>query len=192
MGRAIAKIAEVRTPTDPKTTFTVGTVRGGTSVNAIAAEARLTLDMRSDSTEELLRVEKRVLELVEEAVAEESRRWDAGTVSVEIKLIGDRPAGRVPENSPMVQVAHRAITTVAPRARLTLAGSSTDSNVPISLGVPAVTLAGGGEGGNWHSLTEWYKPTDAYLGAQAVLLTLLTLVGVDGVSQPTLPAKASR
>jgi acetylornithine deacetylase/succinyl-diaminopimelate desuccinylase-like protein len=192
MGRAIAKIAEVRTPTDPKTTFTVGTVRGGTSVNAIAAEARLTLDMRSDSTEELLRVEKRVLELVEEAVAEESRRWDAGTLSVEIKLIGDRPAGRVPEDSPMVQVARRAITTIAPRARLTLAGSSTDSNVPISLGVPAVTLAGGGEGGNWHSLTEWYKPTDAYLGAQAVLLTLLTLVGVDGVSQPMLPAKASR
>src|SRR4051812_29762456 len=192
MGRAIAKIAEVRTPTDPKTTFTVGTVRGGTSVNAIAAEARLTLDMRSDSTEELLRVEKRVLELVEEAVAEENRRWDAGTVSVEIKLIGDRPAGRVPEDSPMVQVARRAITTIAPRARLTLAGSSTDSNVPMSLGVPTVTLAGGGEGGNWHSLTEWYKPTDAHRGPQAVLLALLTLVGVDGVSQPTLPARAPK
>ena len=90
----------------------------------------------------------------------------------------------------MVQVAHRAITTVAPWARLTLAGSSTDSNVPISLGVPAVTLAGGGEGGNWHSPTEWYKPTDAHRGPQAVLLALLTLVGVDGVSQPTLPARA--
>jgi tripeptide aminopeptidase len=192
MGRAIAKIAEVRTPTDPKTTFTVGTVRGGTSVNAIAAEARLTLDMRSDSTEELLRVEERILGLVREAVAEENRRWNAGAVEVEIQLIGDRPAGRVPEDSPVVQVARRAITTVAPGAKITLAGSSTDSNVPISLGVPAVTLAGGGEGGNWHSLTEWYKPTDAHRGPQAVLLALLTLVGVDGVSQPTLPARAPK
>ncbi len=190
MGRAIAKIAEVRTPADPKTTFTVGTARGGTSVNAIAAEARLTLDMRSNSAEELLRVEERVLGLVREAVAEENRRWEAGAVEVEIKLIGDRPAGTVPEDSPVVRVARRAITAVAPGARITLAGSSTDSNVPIALGVPAVTLAGGGEGGNWHSPTEWYKPTDAHRGPQAVLLALLTLVGVDGVSQPTLPAKA--
>jgi acetylornithine deacetylase/succinyl-diaminopimelate desuccinylase-like protein len=190
MGRAIAKIAEVRTPADPKTTFTVGTVRGGTSVNAIAAEARLTLDMRSNSAEELLRVEERVLGLVREAVAEENRRWEAGAVEVEIKLIGDRPAGTVPEDSPVVRVARRAITAVAPGARITLAGSSTDSNVPIALGVPAVTLAGGGEGGNWHSPTEWYKPTDAHRGPQAVLLALLTLVGVDGVSRPTLPAKA--
>lgn len=192
MGRAIAKIAEVRPPADPKTTFTVGTVRGGTSVNAIAAEARLTLDMRSNGTEELLRVEERILGLVREAVAEENRRWDAGAVEVDIELIGDRPAGRVPEDSPVVQAARRAIAAVAPGTRITLAGASTDSNVPIALGVPAVTLAGGGEGGNWHSLAEWYKPTDAHRGPQAVLLTLLTLVGVDGVSRPTLPVKAPK
>ncbi len=90
----------------------------------------------------------------------------------------------------MVRVARRAITAVAPGAKITLAGSSTDSNVPIALGVPAATLAGGGEGGNWHSPTEWYKPTDAHRGPQAVLLALLTLVGVDGVSQPMLPIKA--
>ena len=192
MGRAIAKIAEVQTPAEPKTTFTVGTVRGGTSVNAIAAEARLTLDMRSNSTEELLKVEERILGLVKEAVAEENRRWKAETMSVEIKLIGDRPAGRVPEDSPIVQTSRRAITAVARGPKITMFGSSTDSNIAMSLGIPAVTLAGGGEGGNWHSLTEWYKPTDAYFGPQNVLLTLLTLVGVDGVSQPTLPVKAGK
>ena len=78
MGRAIAKIAEVRTPTDPKTTFTVGTVQGGTSVNAIAAEARLTLDMRSNSTAELLKIEEHILGLVNEAAVEENRRWECG------------------------------------------------------------------------------------------------------------------
>jgi tripeptide aminopeptidase len=78
MGRAIAKIADVQTSTDPKTTFTVGTVQGGTSVNAIAAEARMTLDMRSNSTDDLLRVEENVLRLVRDAVAEENRRWNSG------------------------------------------------------------------------------------------------------------------
>ena len=194
MGRAIAKIAEVRTVADPKTTFTVGTVQGGTSVNAIAAEARLTLDMRSNSTAELLKIEEHILGLVNEAAVEENRRWEAGTnartVTAEPRLIGDRPAGEVPETSPIVQAARRAIGAVAGNARITLAGSSTDSNMAMSLGIPAVTLAGGGEGGNWHSLTEWYKPTDAHLGPQFVLLTLLTLVGVEGVSQPALPVRA--
>ena len=184
----------MRTPADPKTTFTVGTVRGGTSVNAIAAEARLTLDMRSNSTAELLEVEERILGLVNEAVAEENRRWDAGTnagtVTAEPRLIGDRPAGEVPETSPIVQTARRAIGAVAGNVRITLAGSSTDSNQAMSLDIPAVTLAGGGEGGNWHSPTEWYKPTDAHLGPQFILLPLLTLVGVEGVSQPALPVRA--
>ena len=192
MGRAIAKIAEVQTPADPKTTFTVGTVRGGTSVNAIAAEARLTLDMRSNDTAELLKVEERILGFIKEAVTEENRRWNTETASVEIKLIGDRPAGIVPEDSPIVQTTRRAITRVARGPQITLAGSSTNSNIAMSLGIPAVTLAGGGEGGNWHSLTEWYKPTDAYRGPQVILLTLLTLVGVDGVSQPTLPVRAAK
>ena len=192
MGRAIAKIAEVQTPADPKTTFTVGTVRGGTSVNAIAAEARLTLDIRSNDTAELLKVEERILGFIKEAVTEENRRWNAETASVEIKLIGDRPAGIVPDDSPIVQTTRRAITRVARGPQITLAGSSTDSNIAMSLGIPAVTLAGGGEGGNWHSLTEWYKPTDAYRGPQVILLTLLTLVGVDGVSQPTLPVRAAK
>src|SRR5215212_6681787 len=108
MGRAIAKISDLQTPRDPKTTFTVGTASGGTSVNAIAGEARMAVDMRSDSTEELLKLEARLLDLVTRAVTEENARWNSDKLSVEIKLIGDRPAGIVVLDSPIVQATQRA------------------------------------------------------------------------------------
>ena len=170
MGRAIAKIANLQTPSDPKTTFTVGTVRGGTSVNAIAGEARMTVDMRSNSTEELLKLEARLLGLVREAAEEENKRWDSDKVTVEINLIGDRPAGIIAEDSPIIAATRRAVTTVTRAPSVTFAGSSTDSNMAMSLGVPAATLGGGGEGGNWHSLNEWYKPTQAYMGRKMCCL----------------------
>jgi acetylornithine deacetylase/succinyl-diaminopimelate desuccinylase-like protein len=192
MGRAIAKISDLQTPSDPKTTFTVGTVRGGTSVNAIAGEARMAVDMRSNATEELLKLEARVLDLVREAVNEENKRWNSDKITADIKLIGDRPAGLVAEDSPIVQATRRAVSAITRAPTVTFAGASTDSNLAMSLGVPAVTLGGGGEGGNWHSLNEWYKPTDAYLGPQNVLLTTLVLAGLDGVTQPLLPARPPR
>jgi len=186
MGRAVAKIADLQTPSDPKTTFTVGTVSGGTSVNAIASEARMAVDMRSNSTEELLKLEARLLDLVKQAVAEENARWTSDQLSVEIKLIGDRPAGIVAMDSPIVQATQRAVTAITRGPRVTFAGSSTDSNLAMSLGIPAVTIGGGGEGGNWHSRNEWYKPVDAYLGPQNALLTILMLTGLDGVTKPAL------
>jgi tripeptide aminopeptidase len=189
LGRAIAKISDLQTPSDPKTTFTVGTVSGGTSVNAIAAEARMAVDMRSNSTEELLKLEARLLDLVKDAVAEENRRWNSDKLTVEIKLIGDRPAGIVAQDSPIVQATQRAVTILTRAPRVTFAGSSTDSNLAMSLGIPAVTIGGGGEGGNWHSRNEWYKPVDAYLGPQNALLTMLVLSGVDGVTKPMLPTR---
>jgi tripeptide aminopeptidase len=186
MGRAIAKISELQTPKEPKTTFTVGTVVGGTSVNAIAAEARMAVDMRSDSTEELLKLEARLLDLVKDAVREENARWNSDKIAVEIKLIGDRPAGIVALDSPIVQATQRAVAVVTRAPRVTFAGSSTDSNWAMSRGIPAVTIGGGGEGGNWHSRNEWYKPVDAYFGPQNALLTILVLTGLDGVTKPAL------
>ncbi|QHO74194.1 peptidase M20 [Bradyrhizobium sp. CCBAU 051011] len=189
MGRAIAKISELQPPADPKTTFTVGTVTGGTSVNAIAAEARMTVDMRSNSTEELLKLEARLLEFVKEAVADENARWKSDKMTVEAKLIGDRPAGIVPMDSPIVQATQRTVAAVTKGPRPTFAGSSTDSNIAMSLGIPAVTIGGGGEGGNWHSRNEWYKPTNAWYGPQNALLTVLILTGLDGVTKPELPVR---
>jgi tripeptide aminopeptidase len=192
MGRAVAKIAELQTPADPKTTFTVGTVVGGTSVNAIASEARMAVDMRSDSTEELLKLEARLLDLVKQAVTEENARWKTDKMTVEIKLIGDRPAGIVAMDSPIVQATQRAVSVITRAPRVTFAGSSTDSNLAMSLGIPAVTIGGGGEGGNWHSRNEWYKPVDAWFGPQNALLTILTLTGLDGVTKPALAVRAGK
>src|SRR4051812_35813115 len=186
MGRAIAKISELQPPADPKTTFTVGTVSGGTSVNAIAAEARMAVDMRSNSEDELLKLEARLLELVKEAVADENARWKSDKMTVEAKLIGDRPAGIVAMDSPIVQATQRAVTAVTRGPRPTFAGSSTDSNIAMSLGIPAVTIGGGGGGGNWHSRNEWYKPVNAWYGPQNALLTVLILTGLDGVTKPAL------
>jgi acetylornithine deacetylase/succinyl-diaminopimelate desuccinylase-like protein len=192
MGRAIAGIADLETPAEPKTTFTVGTVRGGTSVNAIAGEAHMTVDLRSNATEELLKLKARVLALVSEAAAEENKRWGSDRITVETNLIGERPAGVVAEDSPLVEAARRSAAAIARGPHVVFAGASTDSNLAMSLGIPAVTIGGGGEGGNWHSLNEWYKPTDAYLGPQNALLTLLMLVGMEGVSAPVLPRRAAR
>ena len=195
MGRAIAKISELQPPSEPKTTFTVGTVVGGTSVNAIAGEARMAVDMRSNSTEELLKLEARLLGLVKDAVVEENRRWNTDKIAVEIRLIGDRPAGIVAMDSPIVQATQRTVAKITGTPRVTFAGSSTDSNLAMSLGIPAVTIGGGGEGGNWHSRNEWYKPVDAYFGPQNALLTVLVLSGLDGVSRPALavrPRKQAR
>lgn len=192
MGRAIAKISELQPPTEPKTTFTVGTVRGGTSVNAIAAEARMAVDMRSNSTEELLKLEEKLLGLVKQAIVEENARWNTDKMTVEIKLIGDRPAGIVEMDSPIVQATQRTVATIARGPRVTFAGSSTDSNIAMSLGIPAVTIGGGGEGGNWHSRNEWYKPTDAWMGPQNALLTALMLVGLDGVTKPALQVRQAK
>src|SRR5215218_1513519 len=186
MGRAIAKISELQPPANPKTTFTVGTVSGGTSVNAIAAEARMAVDMRSNSTDELLKLEARLLDLVKEAAADENARWKSDKMTVEAKLIGDRPAGIVAMDSPIVQATERAVSAVTKGPRPTFAGSSTDSNMAMSLGIPAVTIGGGGEGGNWHSRNEWYKPVNAWYGPQNALLTVLILTGLDGVTKPAL------
>jgi acetylornithine deacetylase/succinyl-diaminopimelate desuccinylase-like protein len=189
MGRAIARIAELTTPSEPKTTFTVGTVQGGTSVNAIAAEARMRVDLRSTSPDELARLEASVLAIVQEAVADENKRWSSDAIAAETRLIGDRPAGMTPEDSPVIATVRRTLGALMPEQRIVLESSSTDSNIAMSLGIPAVTIAGGGEGGGQHSLTEWYRPAEAHLGPQNALLTLLMLVGLDGVSAPVLARK---
>jgi len=188
MGRAIAKIADLQTPKDPKTTFTVGVVNGGTSVNSIAAEARLLMDMRSNSEKDLLELEAKFLELVKKGAAEENARWGGDKIKVEIKLVGDRPAGTQPKEAVIAQAAWAA-TEITGQKPILRGASSTDSNLPISLGIPALTLGGGGKEGANHSPGEWFDPTEAYLGPQRIFLTILGLVGMDGVTEPLLPKR---
>ncbi|HEY1228669.1 MAG TPA: M20/M25/M40 family metallo-hydrolase, partial [Ramlibacter sp.] len=153
MGRAIAKIADVKTPAVPKTTFTVGTVSGGTSVNTIAPDAKMAVDIRSDQMQPLLDAEKQILAAIDEGVAEENRRWNVDTLSVTKRLIGDRPGGNPPADSTIVQAAVRANTAFGHQTLLT--GASTDANVPMSLGIPAIIIGGGGKTGGFHAMSEW-------------------------------------
>jgi tripeptide aminopeptidase len=185
MGRAIAKIGDLKPPDDPKTTFTVGTVKGGTSVNAIAGDATMAVDMRSNSQEELLKFEEKVLGAVKEAVEEENRRWKSKAISVDVKLVGDRPAGVTPLDSAIVHAARAAFAAIGAEAR-SITAASTDSNFPMHLGIPAITLSSAGQGGGSHSLGEWYTPTSNWLGPQLALMVSLGLVGVEGVTEPLL------
>ncbi|WP_084211267.1 M20/M25/M40 family metallo-hydrolase [Pseudonocardia acaciae] len=195
MGRAIARIAEIRTPAQPKTTFTVGVVEGGTSVNAIAGTASMQVDMRSNDPAALKALEDQLLPMAQVAADEENARWNAPAdkkVTVKTELIGDRPAGNQDPNSPMVQASFAAATALGQKTTLDTP-SSTDANLPISKGIPALRLGGGGGEGNTHSFTdkEWFDPKDAHLGPQSTFLTVLALVGVAG-ERPVAPLLPSR
>lgn len=188
LGRAVAMISDIQTPNDPKTTFNVGTINGGTSVNTISASANMLIDMRSVSPVALTELEDQVITILKKAAEEENKRWDTDQIQVDIKLVGDRPAGSQPEDSIIVQ-ASLASANVLGFEPILDDPSSTDSNVPISLGIPAVTLGGGGEFGGCHTLEEYYNPKDAFYGVQKIFLTMLGLVGVENVSQPLLTKK---
>jgi tripeptide aminopeptidase len=184
MGRAIAKIADLKTPRFPRTTFTVGTVSGGTSVNTIAAQARMAIDIRSDANGPLLATEKKIFAAIDAAVREENQRWGVDTLRASSRLIGDRPGGRTPSDSAIVEAAVRANTAFG--RRTVFRGGSTDANVPMALGIPAIVVGGGGLTGGFHALDEWIDLHEAWRGAQNSLLTVLGLVGVHGVSAPLL------
>ena len=186
MGRAIAQIADLKTPTVPKTTFTVGVVSGGTSVNSIAAEARMQMDMRANRLQELLALESNFLDIVKKSAVEENARWNSDKITVQINLVGDRPAGVQPTEALIVQAAWASTQAIKQKPRLGEPGS-TDSNIPISLGIPAITMGGGGKEDNNHSPSEWFDPTNAYMGPQRIFLTILGLSGIDGTTKPLLP-----
>ncbi|MGE5523777.1 MAG: M20/M25/M40 family metallo-hydrolase [Rhodospirillaceae bacterium] len=191
LGRAIAKIGDLKTPMDPKTTFTVGTVRGGTSVNAIAGEATMELDMRSVAMKPLLELEGAALQAIKDAAAEENARWSTDKITVDIKLVGDRPAGVQPVDAPIIQAAVLAVQEIGLKPVLE-EPASTDSNVAISLGIPAMTLGRGGINRDNHSINESWEAKDAYRGPQKNLLAALALVGVEGTSKPILQKRPTR
>ena len=179
LGRAISRIADLQVPASPKTTFNVGIVRGGTSVNSIAFEASMDLDMRSESAQALADVDARVRRMLSEALeTENARAQDAKTrLTLVIDTIGIRPAGAQPDSAAIVRAALSAASalgfTVRPGA------SSTDANVPIGLGLPGITIDGGGRGDGAHSLDEWYEDgTQGWLGPQWAALIVASLAGV--------------
>jgi acetylornithine deacetylase/succinyl-diaminopimelate desuccinylase-like protein len=172
-GRIIDKLADMAVPKHPKTTFNVGRLGGGTAVNAIAEECWFEVDLRSEDPGALDKIEVKLFEAVRVGVEDENRARaeSKATLKAETKLVSNRPAGRTPDSSPLVQAAEWAARTTGHTPVFIF--SSTDSNIPISLGIPAITMGGGGVSDNAHSLAEWFEPANAWKGPQTVLLTIL-------------------
>ncbi len=179
LGRAIAGIAELRVPSDPKTTFNVGVLEGGTSVNSIPASAAMDVDLRSESPAALDSLDGGFRTALQRALDAEHARWPASRVRLRLRIdtTGIRPAGSQSDTARIVRAGLDAARALGFTSELT--AGSTDANLPMSLGVPAITIDGGGEGRGSHSLAEQYDDGErGWLGPQWAALITLALVGV--------------
>jgi tripeptide aminopeptidase len=177
LGRAVAAVSDLTVPSTPRTTFNVGRIGGGTSVNAIPFEAWFEVDLRSADAAALAGLDARFKTLVDSAVMAENARWNKpGQVSATLTIVGDRPAGATAETSAIVRAARSA--TAAVGERLALHEGSTDANAAMYRGIPAITIDGGGAGSGAHALDEQFDSTDSWKGTvRAFLLTVLLAGG---------------
>ena len=173
LGRAIAKIADVQVPSTPRTTFNVGRVGGGTSINAIPGDAWMEVDLRSSDAQALRALEVRFRQAVQDAADQENARWGSSALTVALDVVGVRPPGRSSLNSPIVQAA--VSVQKALNFPVSFAEGSTDSNLPLSLGIPALTIDTGGSGTGVHTEQESFDTTDAWKGTQRALLLTIAL-----------------
>ena len=179
LASALAILAQTPLPAEPRTTLNLGTVHGGTSVNSIPESATASIDFRSTSPVELMQLEAALHTAVEDAV----EHWNAiaktasprsrGPLTFTIASIGDRPAAQLSGDSPLLEALRAVDRHLGIRSDLRL--GSTDANIPISLGVPALSIGAGGEGGGAHTLAEWYSDKGRELGLRRVLLLTLAM-----------------
>jgi len=181
LGNAITKLSRMPVPTRPRTTFNVGVIGGGTSVNSIPFESWMDVDIRSETKEELDKAVDTFTRLMNEAVVEENRirSTGQGRIEVEVKLIGDRPFGQTAIGSPIVLTAAAVIDSFGMSPIYGL--SSTDSNIPMNMGIPAITLESGGTGGRNHTLDEWIdmEKASSVRGINVATGALLALAGIQ-------------
>jgi acetylornithine deacetylase/succinyl-diaminopimelate desuccinylase-like protein len=178
LGLAIGRLAQLDLPKQPRAALTVGRIGGGTSVNAIPESAWLEIDLRSEDVATLVQVEQQVREIVGTAVEEVSAQRRRGTpaLRLELRLIGDRPTGETPVTSEIVRAARSATRLIGETAELV--ASSTDANVPIALGIPAIAVGAGGESGGTHTTDEWFTNDGGVEGIERVLLMVLGSAGI--------------
>jgi acetylornithine deacetylase/succinyl-diaminopimelate desuccinylase-like protein len=180
LASALATLAETALPESPRTTLNLGTIQGGTSVNSIPESAHASVDFRSTSPEQLLRLEVALHRAVEDSVD----HWNAaakagvararGSLSFAIEKIGDRPAAQLPDDSPLLETLRAVDRHLGLKTDLRL--GSTDANIPLSLGIPALSLGAGGEGGGAHTQAEWYSARNREEGLRRVLLLTLAMI----------------
>jgi len=175
LARIIDRFTQTTVPTNPKTTYNIGTVEGGTSVNSIPQSATMRVDTRSASVEQLDRLERALREAVQDGTAATSGKKKNG-LTAEVRVIGDRPAAELPSESRLLKMIRAVDAQLNNSARLQRA--STDANIPLSLGREAIAIGAGGSGGGAHTVNEWYDAAGRDLGLKRILLLTLALSGV--------------
>jgi acetylornithine deacetylase/succinyl-diaminopimelate desuccinylase-like protein len=179
LASALAALAATPLPHEPRTTLNLGTIQGGTSVNSIPENAQAAIDFRSTSPEQLLLLEVALHRAVEDAVdywnakATAAARIGRGLLAFKIDKIGDRPAAQLPAGSPLLEALSAVDRHLGLRTDQRL--GSTDANIPLSLGIPALSMGAGGDGGGAHTLAEWYSAKDRETGLKRVLLLALAM-----------------
>ncbi len=179
LASALTTLAQTPLPEEPRTTLNLGTVHGGTSVNSIPESATASIDFRSTSPAELVRLEVALYRAVEDAVdewnalAKAGRTQPRGLLSFAVEKIGDRPAAQLPADSPLLDTLRSVDRHLRLHTDLRL--GSTDANIPIFLGIPALSIGAGGEGGGAHTVAEWYCDKDRELGLRRILLLTLAM-----------------
>lgn len=178
LARGIVEFSRTPIPEEPRSTFNFGVISGGNSVNSIPTQADVKVDLRSEDEGELGRLESELRKAFADAVGAEMAAASEGSpLTLKINVIGVRPAGKLADDSPLLTAIENADRYLGNRSRLER--SSTDANLPLSLGIPAIAIGGGGEGGGAHSLNEWYDPAERELGLKRALLTILAVAGAQ-------------
>jgi acetylornithine deacetylase/succinyl-diaminopimelate desuccinylase-like protein len=180
--RAVALFSETKLDGAPKSAFNVGLIEGGSSVNAIAHAALAKVDIRSESNEKMDELVRALSSAVDRARDIENQRATGGKVAGKLKEIGSRPAAALPEDAAILRYVRAVDAHLGIRSRLNC--SSTDANVPLSLGIPAIAIGGGGAGGGAHTAQEWFRPEGRDLGLKRILLVLLLLLRESGGALP--------
>ena len=177
LARVIDRFTRTPVPATPKTTYNIGMISGGTSVNSIPESATMRVDTRSASVEELDRLERALHEAVDQVIPELTGRKRQELLTAEVRVIGNRPAADLPAESQLLKTIRAVDAQLNNTARIQRA--STDANVPLALGREAIAIGAGGTGGGAHTIHEWYDPTGRDLGLKRVLLLTLALSGVS-------------
>jgi tripeptide aminopeptidase len=179
ISRGIVRFSSITIPADPRSTYNFGTIEGGTSVNSIPSRAVVKVDLRSEEEHELTRLESTLREAMQAGMNDEVSATGAtgDALQLNFRSLGTRPAGKLPDDSPLLATIRSVDHYVGNVSRLEK--SSTDANLPLSLGIPAVAIGGGGKGGGSHTSEEWYDPTGRELGLKRLFLTVVSLAGVE-------------
>ncbi|MBQ5869709.1 MAG: M20/M25/M40 family metallo-hydrolase, partial [Lachnospiraceae bacterium] len=187
LGYAMAKIATLEVPKDPLSIFNIGVVQGGVSVNAIPAKSSMMIDLRSMSQTELDRMKEFIVSAAKEGLETELARWNypTETLELQIEILSERPGGTQPIDAPVVQAALAAYEAYGIEPKLQK-GASTDSNIPISRGIPAVTVSRGGIQIDGHTVNERFQPDHAYVGTQRDMILALLLAGYEHIAEPII------